>query len=136
MEEKKLTDEEIVKMQSENKRLSLIAGILHKGVAVEIVNMQETIDKQKTEIERLTKNRDYWLSRFDEKAKENAELQKQVDELKVYLASEKVCSKQTVKDTAKEIFAKVKKALNHLDDEWEISNALYPLEKEYSVEVE
>ena len=39
--------------------------------------------------------------------------------------------KQAVKDTAKEIFAKVKKALNHLDDEWEISNALYPLEQEY-----
>ena len=79
-EEKKLTNEEIIiaevteaynnnqdagcyvgellriiqRLQIENERLSLIAGILDKGVAVEIVNMQETIDKQKAEIERLT----------------------------------------------------------------------------------
>lgn len=44
----------IHRLQSENERLSLIAGMIDKGVAVEIVNMQETIDKQKAEIERLT----------------------------------------------------------------------------------
>jgi hypothetical protein len=47
---------------------------------------------------------------------------------------------QAVKDTAKEIFPKVKERLKHLDNEWEISNALYPLEQEYlngkGVEVE
>lgn len=35
------------------------------------------------------------------------------------------------KAIAKEIFSKVKARLNHLDNEWEISNALYPIEKEY-----
>jgi len=43
-------------------------------------------------------------------------------------------------EIAKEIFAKVKSVLNYLDNEWEISNALYPLEQEYlngkGVEVE
>ena len=103
----------IHRLQDENKRLSLIAGIVNKGVAVEIVNMQETIDKQKAKIERLTEERDkakrdntsliYNISRVE---KENDELRKQVEELKIYLASEKVCSKQAVKDTAKEILDK------------------------------
>ena len=43
-------------LQGDNKRLSLIAGMIDKGVAVEIVNMQETIDTQKAEIERLKTN--------------------------------------------------------------------------------
>ena len=43
-------------LQGDNKRLSLIAGMIDKGVAVEIVNMQETIDTQKAEIERLKIN--------------------------------------------------------------------------------
>ena len=43
------------RLQGDNKRLSLIAGMIDKGVAVEIVNMQETIDTQKAEIERLKK---------------------------------------------------------------------------------
>jgi hypothetical protein len=72
------------------------------------------------------------------------EKQKQVDELKKKLWKSKqdmmkYHSKtvaEAVKDTAKDIFAKVKSALNYLDNEWEISNALYPLEKEYGVEVE
>ena len=41
----------IHRLQEENKRLLLIAGMIDKGVAVEIVNMQETIDEQKAEIE-------------------------------------------------------------------------------------
>ena len=38
----------------------------------------------------------------------NIELRKQVEELKVYLASEKVCSKQSVKDKAREILKRLK----------------------------
>lgn len=40
------------------------------------------------------------------------------------------------KGMAKEILQAVKQVLNYLDDEWEISNALYPIEKQYGVEVE
>lgn len=96
MEEKKLTDEEIVKailqsieysktityfdewgnckaiwitdildlihrlqsenaeQKAENERLSFYKTVFDKGLAVSLVNMQETIDKQKAEIEQLT----------------------------------------------------------------------------------
>lgn len=55
-----LTLDLIQRLQSENERLSLIASVLDKGVAVEIVNMQETIDTQKAEIERLTEELKYY----------------------------------------------------------------------------
>lgn len=114
----------IHRLQGENKRLSLIAGMIDKGVAVEIVNMQETIDMQKAEIELLTEE----LQEADESIKysdellgkrreEISKLKKQVDELKFfekkyndlakkYMADTKTADfirHRAVKDTAKEI---------------------------------
>lgn len=153
----------IYRLQSENERLSLIAGMIDKGVAVEIVNMQKTIDKQKSEIGRLTSlydgqsgfmtssigdlpltvsglrkavdeisrllivqgelqdlNVEYYNEAKDFR-RENAELQKQVDELKEerqtlvtkYNQTDEAVDywcekyKQAVKDTAKEIYSEI-----------------------------
>lgn len=93
--------QEHAEQKAEIERLSLIAGMINKGVAVEIMNMQETIDKQKTEIEQLTEENAILkgnppilvgrslgktirakLLAFDEMKEQNAELQKQVDESK------------------------------------------------------
>ena len=78
----------IHRLQSENERLSLIAGMVNKGVAVEIVNMQNTIDEQKAEIERLTAEigqRRAMMGRMDcnyaTELQKNEELQKQVEKL-------------------------------------------------------
>ena len=119
-------------LQKEVERLSLIAGIVNKGVAVEIVNMQETIDKQKAEIERLTEESDEMFCRhakenqaasilIEKRNNEITELQKQVDELteraeraeeiaNVYQSESTTkcwvdyAVRQAVKDTAKEIY--------------------------------
>ena len=71
------------------------------------------LEQQKAEIERLMEERDKakrdntsLIYNISEVEKENDELRKQVEEMKIYLASEKVCSKQAVKDTAKEILDK------------------------------
>ena len=115
MEEKKLTDEEIVEILK--KRIENInqwetnALEYHKGLF-------ELIHRQKAEIERLTEERDkakrdntsllYNVSRVE---KENAEFQKQVNELKNRFENKACCNmsencsmiQQAVKDTAKEI---------------------------------
>lgn len=70
-----------------------------------------------------------------------AELQKQVEELKVYLASEKVCSKQAVKNTAKGILTLIKNGveINSMidgDAKIAIMNELRWAGQRYGVEVE
>ena len=132
-----LQEETIAKQKAEIERLSFYKTVFDKGLAVSLVNMQETIDKQKAEIERLTEENAILkgnppmcvgrsngktirakLLAFDRMKEQNAELQKQVDELKKRLiddfekfkveAFSKV-QKQAVKDTAKEILTDAKK---------------------------
>jgi chorismate mutase len=170
MEEKKLTDEEIIKalnhwiecsngigsiesyryensntsfehildlihrLQEENERLSLIAGIVDKGVAVEIVNMQETIDKQKAEIERLTEER---FNLNAEIAKQKIEYEALKCGTKIVCGAREILSEtikteikqQAVKDTAKEI-------ADWLDNEKGYCGLGYLVKKHFGVEVE
>lgn len=120
MEEKKLTDEEIVKA---------LENCVNGEYLTKCKNCYYNNDEcgcQGMDIDMLD-----LIHRLQSK---NAETQQQVDELVTPKeASEWVikAQKAAVKDTAKEIFPKVKERLKHLDNEWEISNALYPLEQEY-----
>lgn len=70
---------------------------------------KDIIAKKKAEIERLTEEKDKYQKKWHTAYMNELNLQKQVDELKVYLASEKVCSKQAVKDTAKGIYKEIGK---------------------------
>ena len=118
--EKKLTDEEIMKaldfcysspccgcgcpyFNKHGRNFCVEDKALYKDLKRIVLEHAD----QKAEIERLTELQSRGSYRVAELSIENAELQKQVEELKVYLASEKVCSKQAVKDTAKEISKKV-----------------------------
>lgn len=69
------------RLQGDNKRLSLIAGMINKGVAVEIVNIQETIDTQKAEIERLTRE----LQNLDWYKMWHKKFKKEIDDLTLEL---------------------------------------------------
>lgn len=149
MEEKKLTDEEIVKaLECMANSLSGTSGYTVDIIpyAIDLIQRLQGENKQlkcdsyrtswkakfleaKKEIERLTEERKtankhdlmYWFNAYKECVKDyeeygikNAELQKQVDELKerakIDLENEKnwgkIQTKQAVKDTAKEILAK------------------------------
>ena len=144
----------IERLQSENKELKSPKFASWK---LKFFNLKEEFDKELSEHEEFTKKAKAEIERLTEYnanlngmclefIDKNAELQKQVDELKafkdeaislsLYGVGLKDGKALAVKDTVKEIFAKVKAILNYLDNEWEISNALYPLEKEYGVEVE
>lgn len=180
MEEKKLTDEELVKaleccvkndcekcpylikgfdcviskqaendvidlihrLQSENERLSLIASVLDKGVAVEIVNIQETIDTQKAEIERLTEENERVRERKNEVLHRNLELKKQVkilteenEELHndntTLIAGSILQKEQVEKDTAKDIIKMLRRRSYR-----SIESHIMYLSKKYGVEVE
>lgn len=142
-------DEQVLHLQEENERLSLIAGIVSKGVAVEIVNMQETIDKQNTEIERLTeelKNCGQELIESNREQEElqdrNAELQKKVDEQdKEIDRLEKVvheqaeqyydCEQRTAKEILQRIMNIIKKSDGFLCEE-----AIRIMAKQNDVEVD
>ena len=158
MEEKKLTDEEIVKIY---KHCVLGRGDCDNcpyddwGCGIDVNDIIEIINRQKAEIERLTEEnailkgnppivagrslgktiRAKFLA-FDQMKEQNAELQKQVDELKEKLWKSKqdmmtYHSKtvaEAVKDTAKEILDEVSK---HFGGAW-----LVELYKRYGVEVE
>ena len=126
MKEKKLTDEKIIKAFEEVKSIAdkeferTGTPINFMKIPVDATLIEDTLDlihRQKAEIERLTEehktvlNRStMWKRLHTEVCEENAELQKQVDELKANKVIEchgmlKGCDmvKQAVKDTAKEI---------------------------------
>lgn len=108
----------IHRLQAENKELKSPKFASWK---LKFFNLKEEFDKELAEHEAFTKKAKAEIERLTEELKNcgqelieshreqeelqdrNYELQRQVDELKVYFASEKVCSKQAVKDTAKEI---------------------------------
>jgi hypothetical protein len=106
--EKKLTDEELNE---------LIKKLEYQSWAQNFFELSQAaymLKQQKAEIERLTDEKNDLIEarRFDSEVYvdlvvERNELQKQVDELKIYLASEKICSKQAVKDTAMEVYSAV-----------------------------
>ena len=65
------------------------------------------IQEKDKEIKRLTEEKDKYQKKWHTAYMNELDLQRQVDELKVYLPSEKVGSKQAVKDTAKEILTEI-----------------------------
>ena len=153
MEEKKLTDEEIVKALeccAVGRKcrecpyvIKKIDCFLWQMVESDLLDL---IHRLQDENERLTEGKNeiwdernrickgYWetMDEYKQYREQNAELQKQVDELKIYLASEKVCSKQAVKETAKDILQAV------LEDvgEFYAGDIVEQLSKRYGVEVE
>ncbi len=184
MEEKKLTDEEIVKalemdclcvvyrngcencplfdedcsflpnaikdlihrLQSENKSLREIAIGATETQGLNIELLQKNAE-QKAEIERLTRELDDTISMnemYVEKVRQNAELQKQVDELKEtnrklfeYGASKIVECEQAVKDTVKEIWLKAK-SLEEEENDYDFPLYTFGLwlNRRFGVEVE
>lgn len=134
----------ITRLQSEKAQLTYEVKC-HTEANQQLLNCNEC---QKAEIERLTEENG-WLSKECNKATaECAELKKQGDKLENRFENKAFCNmsencsmvQQAVKDRTIEIIAKIKERLKYLDNEWEISNTLYPLEQEYlndkSAEVE
>ena len=133
MNKKKLTDEQIIMAY----KYCVIDNVDCKdcpcadwGCGVDKKDIFDLINRQKAEIERLTEERKtankhdlmYWFNAYkecvadyEEYGIKNAELQKQVDELKerakIDLENEKnwgkIQTKQAVKDTAKEIYGEI-----------------------------
>ena len=92
--------------------------------------------KAQEEVERL--NQGYDMLNYESARKEEyiETLQKQVDELKVYLASEKICSKQAVKDTAKEILIDLSEYYLEAMDKTDCASRFDFWCRKYGVEVE
>jgi hypothetical protein len=143
-------DEQVGHLQAENDRLNDMKFTqehcdlykenewLKAELKRELAEHEEFTQKAKAEIESLKCNsyKTSWKAKFLEAKKENAELQKQVDELKKTIAikegyidrveSEVVewqfATKKAVKDTAKEIFTELLKDENvHINvrlDQW------------------
>ena len=156
-EEKKLTDEEIVKAlecctkDGWCKECPYFINGIDCGNQRSENDYLDLINRQKAEIERLTQRLDYYNKSSDyhegnqkELEERNAELQKQVDELKTenkelykehttLIAGSILKQQDIVKDTAKEIYCHIAKA--YYDKEMLKIFREY-LKERYGVEVE
>lgn len=178
MEEKKLTDEEIVKAFEDEKEFLLkeekrtgnapdtqlvyirgeavlkIIDLIHRlqDEKKELENLcNKTYDDLTKEIERLTEELEKTNAKLIEEYGKNAELQKQVDELKTEIKLEKewgdikvaqaladfeIWKQQAVKDTAKEILITAIQLSNMCRDFYEFQNRLVDLiEVNYGVKI-
>lgn len=148
MEEKKLTDEEIVKALKVVGKETLAFAYDKEQRRFEYVTAQEILDlihRQKAEIKRLNKQLKHTVSDMKLEVgirdRENAELQNQVDELKASREIEinelheqhAIVAEEIKKDTAKEIFAEWE---NNLDDYIDFADFIDKMKAHYGVEVE
>ena len=157
-EEKKMTDEEIVKALEKDCLHDIYTSdcetcplfdeacskILPKAIKELIQRLLREIAEQKTKIERLTKENSNVISMNDALYREKAELQKQVDELENRFENKACCNmsencsmvQQAVKYTAREILTELKNTRFHKGTlTYDFEMALNKIAEKYSVEV-
>ncbi len=138
---------EIESLKKDYIELDLECRELRTELDKELAEHEEFTQKAKAEIERLTRELDDTISMnemYVEKVRQNAELQKQVDELKEtnrklfeYGASKIVECEQAVKDTVKEIWLKAK-SLEEEENDYDFPLYTFGLwlNRRFGVEVE